>query len=392
MRTAFTIKSITKREVKAFSSLLLVVLLTLPPLVDIFINMSHAADFTSYKVEIGDSRSGTATYHRFTFVTPSTTSIKTIDFQYCTTASGTCTAPSGMVLAASPTLGTVAGIGGTTYTASSTSGSCTGTGNTNCTLTLTVGTPGAQSAGGTVIVPFSTGITNPTTTNSTYFVRITSKDNGAATIDGPSAAAFAVLTSTSIAMTATVDPNFTFTVNGVSVAGNFNGGSGNINTTTTANTIPFGTIATGSARIAAHDLTVTTNAGSGYTITASHAANTQSGNPPLVSGTSNNIDAFSGTNASPSTWSSPAGTSANTNTGYFGYSTEDATLCTGTPNRFTNGGAKWAGSTTVGAEVACSTTGVSNETTRVGWEVEANNIQPAGAYTGTVILVATPTY
>lgn len=381
---------LTKRKVKVVISLFLVLLLTFPPLVNIFVNNATAAGLASAEVEIGDSRAGLATLHRFQFNTPSTTNIKTILFQYCTTASGTCTAPTGMVLTATPTLSGVAGIAGTGYAATGSSGTCTGTGNTDCTITLTVTTPAAQSANGTVIVPVTAGITNPTTADSTYFVRVTTRDGSAVTIDGPTAVAFAILTSTSIAVTATVDPNLTFTVAGVASGGTVN--SATTNVTTTANTIPFDTLVASTEKIAAHDVTVTTNAGSGYTVTASHSATALSGFPPLVSGT-NDIDPFSGTNTSPTTWSLPGGSTANTNTGFFGYTTEDPTLCTGTVDRFTSsGGNKWAGSSTAGAEVVCSTTGVSAQTTRVGWQVEVNAIQPAGTYTGTAILVATPTY
>ena len=86
----------------------------------------------------------------------------------------------------------------------------------------------------------------------------------------------------------------------------------------------------------------------------------------------------------------PAGDTANTNTGFFGYSTEDTTLCTGTAGRFQSN--KWAGTTTTGQEVACNSGNVTAETTRIGYQAEVNAVQPAGAYTGSVILIATPTY
>lgn len=359
-------------------------LLIVPPVAQYTIFRANAASLTNYKVNIGNSQSGAAANHTFTFTTPSTSNIKTITFQYCTTASGTCTAPSGMVLAATPTLGTVAGIGGTGYTPTSTNTNCTGTGNTDCTLTLTVTTPAAQSASSQVVVPFLTGVTNPTTTNTTYYVRITTADVSPATIDGPNSAAFAVLDSSSLAVTATVDPNLTFSIAAVTSGGTVNSATTNVTTTTT--TIPFGTLVAATEKIAAHDVTVTTNAGSGYTVTASASAT-----PPLTAG-ANDIDAFSGTNASPTTWSLPAGTAANTNTGYFGYTTEDATLCTGTAARFTDTGNEWAGTSTTGQEVICSAAGVSAQTTRIGWQVEVNSVQPAGSYSGTAILIATPTY
>jgi hypothetical protein len=294
-----------------------------------------------------------------------------------------------MVLTAVPTVSGVAGIGGTGYAAAGSSATCTGTGNTNCAITLTVGTPAAQGAGATVIVPVTAGITNPTTADSTYFVRVTTRDNGTATIDGPTTVAFAILTSTSLAVTATVDSNFTFTVTGVATGGIVNGAATTVNAA--ANTIPFGTLSAGTPSIAAHDLSVTTNAGGGYTVTASHSATALAGFPPLISGI-NNVDSFSGTNAAPTLWSEPAGSVENTNTGYFGYTTNDASLCTGTAARFTDTGNEWAGTTTAGAEVACAASGVVADLVRVGWQVEVNNVQPSGTYAGTAILVATPTY
>lgn len=393
---AVQIRKITNRRmIKIVAIFAFAILFSLPPLVNVFIQQSHAAELTGYKVNIGDSRAGVATYHNYQFITPSTTSIKTVTFQYCTTASGSCTAPTGMILTAVPVLGTVSGIAGSGFAAAGSSGTCTGSGNSNCTVTLTVTTPSAQTGGLTVIVPVVSGITNPSTTNTTFFVRITTVDGGSATIDGPDSAAFAILTATSIAVSATVDPTLTFTVASVASSGTVNGATTTV--TTTANTIPFGTLTSGNPAIAAQDLTVTTNASSGYTITASHAA-TIAGNPPLVSSGNNtdNIDTFNdsgASNASPATWSAPAGSTANTDTGYFGYTTNDASLCTGTAARFTSsGGNKWAGTTTTGQEVSCNAAGASSEVTRIGYQAEINDLQPAGAYTGTVILIATPTY
>jgi hypothetical protein len=392
MSMIFKTLPFNKQHFKLFSSLVFAILLALPPLVNVFVLQAHAATLTSAKVNIGDSRAGVTANHTFQFVTPTTTNIKTITFQYCTTASGSCTAPAGMVLSASPTLGTVAGIGGTTYTPTSSSGTCTGTGNSNCTLTLTVTTPAAQGAGSTVIVPFLTGITNPTTINSTYYVIVTTKDGSAVAIDGPTSVAFAILDTTSIAVSATVDPNFTFSIARATTGTTQSGTTPDVInvSSTTNNSIPFGNLNSTTASVSAHDVTVTTNASNGYQITASSSAT-----PPLVSG-SNDIDSFTdagGTNAAPAVWSNPAGTTANTDTGLFGYTTSDTTLCTGTVNRFTNGAtSKYAGFTTTGGEVACSSVPVSSDTTRVSWKLGINAIQPSGAYTGTIILVATPTY
>ena len=365
-----------------YGSLALLIVFIAALFSNLLIVQTQAATLSTAKDVISDSRSGVTSSHTFSFTTPSTTAIKTVDFQYCTTSSGTCTAPTGMILAASPTLGTVTGIAGTGYTASATSGTCTGTGNSNCTATVTVTTATTQTVTA-VTVPLTAGITNPTTINTTTFVRVTTKDAGAAAID-TNTVAFAVLTGTSISMTASVDPTFSFSLAAVNSGGTVNTATTNV--TTTASTIPFGTLTSGSTKIGAIDTTVTTNSANGYTVTIAATAN-----PPLADG-SNNIDIFTGTNATPTAWSSPAGTSVNVNTGFLGYTTEEAALGTGTATRFTSGGPKWAGLATTADEVAYSPTGTSARTKRVGFQAEVNALQPSGSYTGTVLLVATPTY
>jgi hypothetical protein len=377
--SAQQVKRITKTQIKISTSLFLVLVLMLPPVVNIFIANTSAAALTNAKVMINNSQAGASSVtYSFRFTTPATTSIGRLKVEFCqeSTSTGTCTLPTSMVTTgAEIATDNIAGTGrSNTFTG-------------NGTLDTNITTPAAQSTQAVAID--YTGITNPSTINTTSYARITTYQSDDTTELDTAVVAFAVLNTGSVAVTATVDPNFTFTVAGVTSGGNFNGGTGNVNVTTTANTIPFGTLASGTPKIAAHDVTITTNAGSGYTVTASHSGTAAAA--PLNSG-SNNIDTFTGTNGTPTTWSAPGGSTANTNTGFFGYSSEDSTLCTGTAARFTTGGAKWAGSSITGEEVICSTTGVSSQTTRLGWQAEVNAIQPAGAYTGTVILVATPTY
>ncbi len=340
----------------------------------VYLFKARAGTLTARKLTISDSRAaGTSVTYDFAFTTSVTTSIKQVDIQICDAPSGTCNAPTGFD-AGTPTLGSdnLAGSGRTT------------TAPTANAFRVVVTTPSTQS---TQAVTMSfTGVTNPSTADTTYYARITTySDTGSTTIDGTDAVAFAILTTTSIAVSATVDPTLTFSVAAVTSGGTVN--SATTNVTTTASTVPFGTLSSGSTKIGAHDITVTTNATSGYTTTVRGTTN-----PVLVSG-SNNIDEFTGSNASPATWSSPAGSSNSVNTGFFGYTTNDATLGTGTAARFTSsGGNKWSGTTTSPLEVAYSAAGASSETTRLGWQAEVNALQAAGSYTGTVILVTTPTY
>ncbi len=338
------------------------------PLSQFLVPKARAGTFSPRKVTISDSRSGqTSVTYDFAFTTTLTTSIKQIDFKFCTQAGAftdTCTAPTGF--------SATSGVRG--------SDNIAGTGRTDSSpaanqFRSVITTPATQS---TQAVTYSLNtITNPTTTNTSFFARvITYSDTGTTEIDSGTTA-FATLTSTSIAVTATVLENFTFTIAGVASGGTVNGATTNI--TTAAATIPLGTLAVGTANIGAHDITVTTNAQSGYQVTVKATAN-----PMLVSG-SNDIDAFTGTYATPTTWSAPTGTTANTNTGFFGYTTEDTTYSAFQSN-------KWAGYETTARAIVSSSAGVSSQTKRIGWQAQVNSIEPAGAYTGTVVLVATPTY
>lgn len=342
------------------------------------ITRSLAGTFSSRKVTISDSRSGqTGVQYDFAFTATVSTAIKQWTIQFCneSAATGTCTTPTGLVTTSA------------VRSADNVSGTArTDTFTTNGTLTTVVTTPAVQSP--LAITASYTTITNPTTANTTFFARITTySDLGVTTIDGTNNVAFAVLTSTSIAVTATVDTNFTFTVAAVASAATVNGATTNI--TTTATTIPLGTLASGSTRIGAHDLTLTTNGLGGYQVTVKQASATA----PLTGAVAGNkIDPFTGTNAAPALWSSPTGTVQNTNTGFFGYTTNDATLSGASPARFTTTANVWAGSTTTASEVAFNSTDVNAQITRVGWQAEVNSIQPADSYSGTVVLVATPTY
>jgi len=367
-------------------SLLLVALIAVVltnPLFSFLVGNAQAGALSPAKLIINNSQSGAAAVtYQARFTTSVTTSIKQLTILFCNAASGSCVAPTGMVnTGAAIATDNIAGTGRTN------------TFSGNGTLTTVITTPAAQT--NTAVNIDYTGITNPSTANTTFYARITTySDTGTTPID-TATVAFAVLDTTSIAVTANVDPTLSFSVAGIAGTGSNSVNAANLTNgvTSTATSIPFGTLTAASAKVAAQDITITTNASSGYTVTASHSAQAQAGFPPLVSGATNNVDTFSGTNATPTTWSAPAGSTANTNTGYFGYTTEDATLCTGTASRFTSsGGNKWAGSTTLGQEVACSTGGVSSETTRIGYEIEVNTIQPPGSYSGTVVLIATPTY
>jgi len=126
--------------------------------------------------------------------------------------------------------------------------------------------------------------------------------------------------------------------------------------TTTATSTPLGTLSVSANTIAAHTLTMTTNANGGYTVNTKYDHVLQS-----TASTTKNIDDWTGTNAAP-TVISGAGAEL------FGYTTEDPTLAgTGaTSTRFTSG--KWAKFTTGDLEVAYHSGPVNATTTKVGYQ------------------------
>ncbi len=125
-------------------------------------------------------------------------------------------------------------------------------------------------------------------------------------------------------------------------------------------------------------LTTTTNANTGYVI---YAWATQ----PLTY-SSFTISDWSGTNASPTTFS--AGSFG------FGYTTDDSSLTGGTANRFTNGGAKYAGFAHTGPTsaannpVADATAPVTSDAHIVSYRLYPSTVQTAQTYSTVIIYVA----
>lgn len=177
-----------------------------------------------------------------------------------------------------------------------------------------------------------------------------------------------------------VESILSFTVAGVAGNGSatVNGATITNGLTTTSTTIPFGTITTSTNKVAAQDLTVSTNSGSGYTVYTRYTA-------PPTSGANTISDLGSASNAAPATFTA-AGTEG------FGYTTEDSSL-SGTATRFTaTGGNKWAPFTTSNAELVYSSAAVNAQTTRVGFQAGIATTTEPGSYVTSVIYTAVPVY
>lgn len=167
-----------------------------------------------------------------------------------------------------------------------------------------------------------------------------------------------------ISASATVPPSLTFSIDSATLTfANLN--SGNSYTDSNKTTV----------------LTTSTNAYNGYIVNARSTGT-------LTATGIGTIADYTSPNSAPTTWS-----------GYgFGYTTDDSSLTGGTANRFTSGGAKYAGFTTsspgdpVADHAGPVTTAISNEQFTISYRVTVSDTQKAGDYTTTVLYIVVPEY
>lgn len=142
----------------------------------------------------GGSKPGGNVKHQFTFSVPSSSNVGSIQFLYCTTAGGTCTTPTGLVT----TTATVTNqIGGTGFTLVNTTNGAPYLTKTAVPLT------------GAVTYQLS-NITNPTTTNQAFYVRISTFSSINATGGATDAGTVAASTATQIQLTGTMPESLIF--------------------------------------------------------------------------------------------------------------------------------------------------------------------------------------
>jgi hypothetical protein len=186
-----------------------------------------------------------------------------------------------------------------------------------------------------------------------------------------------------VTVTANVPPSLTFTVTGVNMGTNVNGAVTNVLTTSTD--VNFGVFTGADNKVGAQDLTVSTNATNGFVVTIQKEGD-------FISSGADVINDFTGTNASPTTWASPPGSGTES---YFGYTTNDYTLSQTEINRFNTN--MWAKAESTPYEVMYHTDPINGitqgqGTTRIGYQMEITNLQPAGIYQTKVMYVCTATF
>lgn len=344
-------------SLKFIRALVLAVALATVPL--LAATQTSAAQITNRKVTIGNSAVSVSTTYTFTFTVPTASVLQSAAFVACTTASGSCTTPSGFsgasAVASQPTnLGDASGWA----TGDSTTGE----------LRLSKSGNSAAPTGNQTVV-FSS-VTNPDTTNSTFFLRMTTYTNANWT-GAVDAGTVAASTATQIQVSLNVDEALTFCT-GTSITGTNCG-------TASGSTVNLGIGSTTATASGTSILAASTNGTSGYTITVSGAT--------LTSGANTITALASGAASSVGTKQFGANLVANTvpsvGSAVSGSGTAAAAANYNTANTFRFG---------TGESIA-SVGGATNANTfTVSYIANIDGITPPGSYITTLTYVATPNF
>jgi len=325
------------------------VALTFIPILGSTLQAGAVAQLTPRKVTISNSASA-ATNVTYTFnftVATTATAIKSVAFQFCDAASGTCNAP-GSFAAGSAALGSQpTNLGAASGWTNSNSG--------NSIRILDAANSTVPSGAQTVV--FNT-VTNPTLSNSTFFVRITTYSDSAWTtpID---TGVVAASTAGQITVTASVDEALTFTLSSATVS---------LGTLTTGTTGKDGTTT----------MVASTNASTGYSVTYTGTSLTSPGGALPAYSSSASVAGTAGFG-----FNLMANTTPSVGTGVSGSGSGTAFTGYGTANAFTfNSGDK----------IASASAPTNSNTFTLSYVANVGGATPAGAYTTTLNYVATSNF
>jgi hypothetical protein len=343
--------------------------------------VSNAASLGNASVALSDPRpSQTNVNYTLTLGnggSPVTSSaVKCIQVYFSTTSTSN-TAPTGFSGVSADTSGfgtsTLVNDSATGWTTTLSSGVSSAGQDNIVQYTNATGVTPTTTTGATLVVP---KITNSSVQDTNYWVFVNTYGNTNCTASPIDNAIVQYINTNGSTLSLTVDDTLSFTVNAVAASLSCDG-----TTTTqasTSTTIPFGTVTAATNGVVCQNLTAATNATNGYTIYTRYTAKP-----------TNTIGQFiadsSGSNTSPATFTAP-GFEA------YGYTTNDSALGTGTANRFTNGGQKWAPEATTNAEVGYEPNGVTSTTFEIGHQVGISLTTHPGTYTTTIIYTCTPIY
>ncbi len=313
-----------------------------------FSSTASAAQITGRALTLGSSVGGATTTYTFTFTVPSGTTLQSFEAVICTTASSTCTTPSGFdnstsTLSSQPTnLGDASGW----------------TVNTSTAGKLRIKKTGNSAAPtGSQTVVFG-NVVNPSATNSTFYARLATYSDDAWTT-GVDIGTVASSTAGQITVTASVDETLTFTLSSATVA--------------------LGTLTTSTTGSGTSTMSAATNANSGYAITVNGTTLTSGANTitALASQTASSQGASQfginlKANATPSVGSNVSGTGSGTATS--NYNTADQF-------RFVTGDS-----------VASASAPTNSNTYTVSYIANVAGSTKPGSYSTTLTYIATATF
>lgn len=350
-----------------------------------FISPVQAAALSDFSDTLSDSDLSASSNHTISFTTPNGVSAG---------QSFTITFEAGFVV---PAIGfdfndvdlatTTEALLGTTA-----SGPTWGVSTTTTSITFTSGTATIASSS-SVVIEIGTNATSGGTGN-TQIVNPGTSGSFTVTAALPQDSSVArVYIIDDVVVTASVNSTFTFTILGTTTAIGVNGTTTNI--TTTSETIPFGTLSPGAAKIGMQEVGVTTNAANGFSVTVIQDQNLQSS-----SGADINLFINGASTSVPTAWVSPANTFNSPETyGHYGITSSDDTTSSSTaPGEWGND--LWAGNIDVPREVLYHSAPASAWSSaegqgwaRVGYQIEIGSLQEAATdYTNTMTYVATPVF
>ena len=341
--------------------LVLALVVSVLPLVNM--TKASAAPITGRSIllssSVGDA-SG-VTYTLTAAALPTTTAVKSVQVQFCTSLTGGCIKPVGFVNSSSTLTSQPTGLG-------SASGWTVNTA-TDGSLRILNAANATVSSGAVSIV--WGGVHNPTATNTTFYGIITTYSDSTWTtaID---TGAVALSTSAQIQVALTVNETLTFCT-GISITGQNCG-------TVSGNVVNLGNGSTSATATGTSIISASTNGNSGYSITVNGATLTSGVNTitALASGGASAIGSkqfginLAGANTTPAVGAAVTGT---------GTATAATNYGTNNNFRFTSG------------DTVASVSGPSNANTfTVGYIANIDGITPAGAYTSNLTYTALANY
>ena len=218
-----------------------------------------AAQLTSRKLALSTSAGNTAATWTFTFTPSVTTALNGITFQVCDAPSGTCNIPGSWTNGGSA-------FSTLTYNGSSQSGWSLD----NATGYLRIkNNSSSATANGPIVTTFNT-VTNPNTTNATFYVRILTYTGDDYT-GGLDSGVVAAATSQQITVTASVDETLTFCTGTSGITTSSCSGA-------TGATVALGSLSSSTPASSTSQFGVGTNGATGYVVTVNGSTLTSGGN------------------------------------------------------------------------------------------------------------------